>query len=132
MGCWHEQALIDAPLEEVWELVGDPRRYPEWVGSEVFEVTGLPTVEEGAKYEQVSHGVVGKARTIFEIDKLEDLREIRLRCTESGWYSDWKLTEADGSTFADVEIGMDPISTPFKALDRVAGKRWYRRVAQAS
>jgi uncharacterized protein YndB with AHSA1/START domain len=27
----HEQALIDAPVASVWELVGDPRRYPEWL-----------------------------------------------------------------------------------------------------
>ncbi|MEA2473498.1 MAG: hypothetical protein QOE06_1413, partial [Thermoleophilaceae bacterium] len=56
MGCWHEQALIDAPVEAVWNLVGDPRRYPEWVGREVVEVTGLPTVQQGASYEQVTRG----------------------------------------------------------------------------
>lgn len=132
MGCWHEQALIDAPVEDVWRLVGDPRRYPEWVGSEVAEVTGLPTVEKGAKYEQVSRSPLGKSRTIFEIDELDDLHEIRLRCTKSGWYSSWKLTEAGGSTFADVEIGMDPIAAPYRAIDKVTGKRWYRRVANAS
>jgi uncharacterized protein YndB with AHSA1/START domain len=132
VGCWHEQALIDAPVSEVWELVGDPRRYPEWVGGEVIEVTGLPTVEQGAKFEQVSRSPFGKSRTIFEIDQLDDLHEIRLRCTSSGWYSKWKLTEADGATFADVEIGMEPVATPYKAIDKVTGKRWYRRVAKAS
>jgi uncharacterized protein YndB with AHSA1/START domain len=27
----HEQALLDAPVPEVWALVGDPSRYPEWL-----------------------------------------------------------------------------------------------------
>lgn len=133
MGSWREQTLIDAPVEEVWSLVGDPRRYPEWVGEEVIEVTGLPTVEEGAEYEQVTRGPLReKGRTRFTIEALEDLHEITLRCNSSGWYSHWNLTEADGCTFADLEIGMDPISQPYRAIDAVAGKRWYRRVAKAS
>ena len=133
MGCWREQTQFDAPVPDVWELVGDPRRYPEWVGEEFVEVTGLPTVEKGARYEQEGRGPLGeKARTIFEIEELDDLHEIRLRCTTSGWYSSWKLTEAGGGTFADIEIGMDPKHAGYKAVDVVAGKRWYRRVARAS
>lgn len=132
MGPWREQALIEAPVEEVWELVGDPRRYPEWVGSEVLEVTGLPTVEKGAEYEQVTRGPLREAtRTTFEIDELEDMHQIRMRCTQSGWYSRWKLTEAAGGTFTDLEIGMEPTSRGYKAMDAV-GKRWYRRVARRS
>jgi uncharacterized protein YndB with AHSA1/START domain len=132
VSCWHEQALIEAPVEQVWELVGDPRRYPEWVGEEVVSVTGLPTVVEGARYEQVTRSPLGKSETTFEIEQLEDLHEIKLRCTASGWYSHWKLTEAGGGTFADLEIGMEPYNLGYKALDRTTGKRWYRRVAKHS
>ena len=28
MAAWRQQALIDAPLEVVWSLVGDPRSFP--------------------------------------------------------------------------------------------------------
>jgi uncharacterized protein YndB with AHSA1/START domain len=132
MGCWREQALIDAPIEEVWDLVGDPRRYPEMVGDEVLEVTGLPTIEKGAEFEQVTRSPFGKAKTTFEIDELEDLHRIRMRCLESGWYSRWNLTEADGGTFADVEIGMEPTKPGYRAMDTALGKRWYRRVARKS
>jgi uncharacterized protein YndB with AHSA1/START domain len=133
VGCWREQTLIDAPLEDVWELVGDPRRYPEWAEGFV-EVTGLPEVRQGAQYEGVTRGPVKsmKGRTTFEIDALDDLHEIRMRCTQSGWYSRWVLTEAEGATFADVEVGMEPISSAYSAMDKVTGKRWYRRVAQGS
>jgi uncharacterized protein YndB with AHSA1/START domain len=30
MSGWRRQAVIDAPIEVVWELVGDPNRHPEW------------------------------------------------------------------------------------------------------
>jgi uncharacterized protein YndB with AHSA1/START domain len=133
VGCWKEQALFDAPLSVVWDLVGDPRQYPKWVGEEFVEVTGLPTVEKGARYEQTGRGPLGeKSRTVFEIDELEELHQIRMRCTASGWYSRWVLTEADGGTFADIEIGMEPTHAGYRAVDAVTGKRWYRRVAQAS
>jgi uncharacterized protein YndB with AHSA1/START domain len=130
MSSWHEQALIEAPIEEVWSLVGDPRRYPEWVGEEIVEVTGLPTVEKGAEFEQVTQSPAGPQRTVFTIETLDDLHEISLRCKESGWFSRWKLTEAGGSTFADIEIGMDPTSDQYREVDAVHGKRWYRRVAK--
>jgi uncharacterized protein YndB with AHSA1/START domain len=131
VGCWREQVLIDAPLRDVWALVGDPRRYPEYA-PDFVEVTGLASVEEGASYETVTRGPLKeKTRTTFEIDALDELHEIRLRCTQSGWYSRWVLTEAGGGTFADVEVGMDPTSKAYSAVDTLAGKRWYRRVARA-
>ena len=125
--------MIDAPVDEVWELVRDPSRYPEWVGGEVLEVTGPPTIEEGARFEQKTRSPLGTFPTTFEIAELaDDVHHVRMRCTASGWYSEWDLTEAGGNTFADVEIGMEPIHVGYKALDTVAGKRWYRRVAKAS
>ncbi len=133
MGAWHEQTMIDAPLADVWELVGDPRRYPEWVGEEVVEVTGLPVVEKGATFEHLGRGPFGaQQRTTFEIAELEELHHIRMRCTRSGWYSSWRLTEAGGGTFADLEIGMDPTALGYRAVDAMAGKRWYRRMAHRS
>lgn len=131
MGSWREQALIEAPVQAVWDLVGDPRRYPEWVSEDWIEVTGLPTVEKGARFEQVTRVPYGDPqRTTFEIEELDELHEIRLRCTESGWYSRFVLTEAGGATFADVEIGMDPTTPEAAEIDASEGKRWYRKVAQ--
>lgn len=133
MGCWREQTLFDAPLPAVWDLVGDPRQYPNWISEEVIEVTGLPTVEKGARYKQTGRGPLReKSSTTFEIAELDELHQICLRCTASGWYSKWVLTEADGGTFADIEIGMDPVHVGYKAVDVMTGKRWYRRMAQAS
>jgi hypothetical protein len=126
---WRQQALIEAPVEAVWELVGDPNRYPEWAG-DVLEVTGLPTVEPQATYQQMTRTPLGKATTTYVVDELEELHEIRLRCLHSGFYSRWLLTPARGDTFADVEVGMDPSALHFRAINRLLGKRWYRGVVE--
>ena len=47
-----EDAVLDAPVSTVWELVGDPRRYPEWF-PRVFEIQGQ-RFEEGVSFVQVS------------------------------------------------------------------------------
>jgi hypothetical protein len=41
-------SLIDAPVSAVWELVGEPSPYPEWL-PRVFEVQGA-RLEEGAEF----------------------------------------------------------------------------------
>ena len=115
----------------MWDLVGNPARYPEWAG-EVIEVTGLATLEEGATYEQETRTPMGNSTTTFVVDDLSELREIKLRCLASGYYSHWLLTEARGETFAEVEIGMDPKHIGYKAYDTLLGRRWYRRLVDDS
>ena len=125
MSSWKQQSLIEAPVGDVWQLVGDPRRYPEWAEN-VLEVTGLAEVAEGARFEQLGKTPLGKARSEFEVEQLDSLREIKLRCQESGLYSHWLLTEAGGDTFCELEVGMDPTRTPYRVMDTLIGKRWYR------
>jgi uncharacterized protein YndB with AHSA1/START domain len=131
VSCARRQALIEAPIDAVWRLVGDPARYPEWAGG-VLEVTGLATLEPGATFSQTTRGPLGKVETTFVIEDLQDLHEIRLRCVESGLYSRWLLTEARDATFADVEIGMEPTSLANRAADATIGRGWYRRISEES
>jgi hypothetical protein len=49
-----------------------------------------------------------------------------MHCTASGTFAHWRLTDAQGGTFVDVEMGMDPISIPNRVFDRVVGKRYFR------
>ena len=58
------------------------------------------------------------------------MREISVRCTVSGWYLHWLLTEAGTDTFAEFEVGMDPTNLGYRAVDSTVGKRWYRRTAE--
>ena len=133
MSSWRQQALIEAPVEEVWEYVADPAKYPLYA-SGVIDVTGVPQeIEQGTNFQQLMKNPIGRAsETTFVVDELDDLREIKMRCTVSGYYSRWLLTKAQENTFVDLEIGMEPTGVPARAFDSTVGKRWYRRLADDS
>jgi uncharacterized protein YndB with AHSA1/START domain len=119
------QAVIEAPVEDVWSLVGDPRRHPEWF-PRVIEVNG-ERFEEGEEYAQVTKDLVGTARTDFLIERMENMREIRFACQKTGMYAHWLLTDAQGNTFVDVEMGMQPKKTGDRVFDAVLGRLYFRR-----
>jgi uncharacterized protein YndB with AHSA1/START domain len=122
----HEQALVDAPISTVWELVGNPSRYPEWL-PRVFEIQG-ERFEEGAEFVQVSQQpLVGRDEARFLIDRVDDLREIRMHCTISGMFVHWQLTEAQGGTFLSAAFGMDPLRRRDRLIDFAVGRRFFRR-----
>jgi hypothetical protein len=123
------QTLIQAPPEQVWSLVGDPNRYPEWAGFAV-EVTGLPEVIEGAEFGHTTRSpVIGTETTVFRVEQLDELHEIKLRCTRSGWYSRFLLTEAQGATFVDAEFGIEPTALQYRLLFGAIGRRHFTSVA---
>ena len=122
----HEQALIDAPVARVWELVGDPRRYEDWL-PRVLEVQG-ERFEEGAEFIQVSRQpLIGRDEVHFLIDELDELREIRMHCTSSGMFVHWQLTEAQGATFLEAAFGMEPLRRRDRVIDFTVGRRFFRR-----
>ena len=122
----HEQALIDAPVARVWELVGDPSRYPDWL-PRVFEVQG-ERFEEGAEFIQISRQpLVGRDEAQFLIDELDEFREIRMHCTISGMFAHWQLTEAQGGTFVNAVFGMDPLRRRDRVIDSTIGRPFFRR-----
>ena len=122
----HEQALIDAPVARVWELVGDPRRYPDWL-PRVVEVQG-ERFEEGVEFIQVSRQpLVGRDEAHFLIDEMDELQEIRMHCTISGMFAHWQLTEAQGGTFVNAVFGMDPLRRRDRVIDFAVGRRFLRR-----
>jgi len=125
MSVTHSQALIEAPPDRVWELVGNPRRHPEW-WPRIVEVRGQK-FDEGSNFAQVTKDPGGSIETTMAIDRLEELKAIHLRCTNTGTYSRWVLTEAQGNTFVDVEFGMDPIGVKYKIFDGALGKLYFRR-----
>ena len=68
----------------------------------------------------------------MKVERLEDLREIHMRCTTTGTYSRWLLTEAQGNTFVDVEFGMDPDGSGIGSSTRPSGKLYFRRWLEQS
>jgi hypothetical protein len=129
MASYRQQALIDAPVQDVWGQVGNPNTYPSWAG-DVVEVTGLRDVEEGARFKQKTKTPLGTNETEFVVEQLDEMREIQVRCLVSGYYLRWLLTEAGDDTFAEVEVGMDPKHFAYRAMDVTVGRRWYRNIVE--
>jgi Polyketide cyclase / dehydrase and lipid transport len=126
MSAYRQQAHIDAPLEAVWGLVGTPSRYPEW-WPRVIEVRG-ERFEEGDEYAQVTKDPVGgKSESNFLLERRHDLREIRMSCQLTGMYADWLLTAAQGGTFVEVEMGVQPRRLGDRLIDGIIGRTYFRR-----
>ena len=130
---WQQQALIPAPVERIWELLENPARYPEWAADAV-STTGFPTeVEKGSTFEQTGPGPFGRPMTTtYKVEELDDLREIKLRCQRTGYYSHWRLTEAQGQTFADLELGVEPIGLFGRVIGVALTKNEMRKMADQS
>jgi Polyketide cyclase / dehydrase and lipid transport len=126
MSAHREQAHLDAPLEVVWDLVGSPKRYPEW-WPRVIEVRG-ERFEEGDEYTQVTKDPIGsKSETSFLLEKRDNLRQIRMSCELTGMYADWVLTSAQGGTFVEVEMGIEAKRVADRVFDRAMGRAYFRR-----
>jgi len=98
----------------------------------VVEVDGLGEVVEEAEFVQTPRSIGGEIETTMRIEELEDMRQIHLRCMDTGTFANWRLTEAQGSTFAELELGMIPASTSMRAFDLVRGRRYFRRWSEAA
>jgi hypothetical protein len=61
------------------------------------------------------------------VERLVGCQELLLRCLDTGTYTRWLLTDAQGGTFIDAEFGLDPKTARTRVFDMVAGKRYFRR-----
>jgi hypothetical protein len=125
-----QHAHLEAPLEIVWGLVGTPSRFPEW-WPRVIEVRG-ERFEQGDEYAQVTTNPMGRIETSFLVEQRDDLREIRMRCQLTGTYADWMLTPAQGGTFVELEMGMQPRRLGDRVFDLARGKAYFRQWADES
>src|SRR5919197_997687 len=123
MSSYREQAYIEAPVDVVWELLGDPDHHPEWWPRIVeAECEG---VSESCRYRQVVEGPFGAYEEEAMIERLEDCRMVHIRCLESNTFLRWALTETRDGTFVDAEFGCEPEKLGVKVFDVVAGKRYF-------
>jgi len=110
MPSWRQQALIEAPVGDVWEILSDPGRGPDW-NSELFAVTGAPTkIERGSTFDLTARGPLGLTNTTtFRVEQLDDMHELKLKCQTTGFYAHWLLTPAQNRTFTQVQLGIEPL-----------------------
>ena len=114
---------IDAPIEEVWELVMDPHRLGEWVSIH-REVSEVPEGElaEGSRFRQEMKLKGVPLKVGWEVVEATPPRTAR-------WHGEaaagakarisYELSERDGSTVFDYENEFD---LPAGKVGKLAGK----------
>ena len=132
---YRRQAVIEAPLEDVWDVVSNPGTHPEW-WPDVVRVEVSDEVAEGDPYLRTSRrlGFLDEVDGIWVVDRLDRLKEARFRCTVSGAYVRVGLTPAAADTFVEVETGMLPPNLRWrlaKALSPLYFRRWLTAVVEA-
>ena len=119
-----QQVWINAPLGVVWDLIADVERHPEWWPRVVaVQCEGL---EEGCTYREVVQSPVGKEEMELRVDRLDDCEELAIRCLNTGTFVQFALTEAQGGTFVDGRMGMDPKGAVYRVVDSIVGQRYFR------
>jgi uncharacterized protein YndB with AHSA1/START domain len=124
-----QQTHIDAPVETVWQLVGDPNRHPDW-WPEMVEVE-CADLAEGCRYRGVIKGIIGADEHELFVERLEvgDLdgcHEVAIFCQDTGVTTRFMLTEAQGGTFVEAHFAVEPRGLGMTVWSAVAGRRFLR------
>ena len=130
MSAHRHRAHIDAPIEVVWDLVGSPPRYPEW-WPRVIEVRG-ERFEQGDEYAQVTKVPIGVKETNFIVDQRDELRALHMTCQLTGAFAEWRLTQALGGTFVELEMGINAHAVSDRIFDAVTRGMYFRRWGEQS
>jgi hypothetical protein len=119
-----QQAHIAAPVETVWDLVGDPNRHPSWWPRMVE--AECAALEQGCRYRSVVEGPFGAEEHELLIERLDGCHEISILCEGTGVTTRFLLTEAQGGTFVEGYFGIEPDSLGMKVLGALTGRRFMR------
>ena len=118
-----QQEFIEAAPEVVWELIANINRHPEW-WPRVIEVK-CEGLDAGCTYRELVQGPVGRENMNLLIEGRDELRNLRIRCLNTGTFVRFEITGAQDGTFVNSEMGMDPQSLPTRIFDAVAGRRYF-------
>jgi hypothetical protein len=125
------QTHIDAPVDLVWALLGDPNRHAEW-WPKMVEVE-CADLEQGCRYRGVVQGPFGHTEEHeLLVERLEDCREVSIFCEGTGVYTSFSLVDAGGGTFVEGRFGAQPQSIGMRVFGAVAGRRYLRSWLQQS
>jgi Polyketide cyclase / dehydrase and lipid transport len=115
------QVMVDAPVQRVWDLIGNVNRHPEWWPR--VEAVQCDLLDVGCTYRQVTKTPGKTIETPMSIESLEDCQSLRVRCVDTGMYAEFLLAEAQSGTFVDAELSTEP-QGPSKLVGGYFVRRW--------
>ena len=98
MPSFHDMATSQAPPEDVWKLLYDPSRFPEWWA-------GVGTVEVGgeSQYTMYPDGYPDFPMAQL-LDTQRDSQRVTVSCLVSDLRFEWRLEPAGSGTRITVEV----------------------------
>lgn len=118
MPSFHDTAISAAPPEEVWKLLYDPTRFPDWWA-------GIATVdvEDEGTYTMYPEGYPDFPMAQL-LDSQRDQQRVTVSCLVSDLRFEWRLEQAGEGTLITVDVEI-----PDSEAGRLAGQR---EIIQAS
>ncbi len=112
MPSFNDTATSPAPPEEVWKLLYDPARFPEWWA-------GIGTVELGDEGEYTMYPDGYPEFPMAQLlDTQRDKQRVTVSCLVSDLRFEWRLEPAGGGTRITVEVEI-----PDSEAHRLDGQR---------
>lgn len=98
MPSFHDSATTTAPAEEVWKLLYDPGRFPDWWA-------GIGTVEQQSddQYTMYPDGYPDFPMAQL-LETKRDQQRVTVSCLVSDLHFEWRLEPADDGTRITVDV----------------------------
>jgi uncharacterized protein YndB with AHSA1/START domain len=127
MPWFEDSAVSQAPPEEVWKLLYDPSRFPEWWA-------GMETVETGGPAGGFTYYPEGRPDLPLPqlLDAARDDRRIVVSCLTTDLRLDWRLEPASGGRGTLIRVVVDAPESETEMLEgqRTSVSRSLARLAE--
>jgi uncharacterized protein YndB with AHSA1/START domain len=126
MPSFHDRAASEAPPEEVWKLLYDPARFPDWW-------TGIGTVEvqDQGKYTMYPDGYPDFPMSQL-LDTQRDQQRVTVSCLVSDLRFEWRLEPAGDGTLISVDVEIPDTEAHRLANQREIIQTSLQRLAQVA
>jgi uncharacterized protein YndB with AHSA1/START domain len=131
MARFEDSTVSDAPPEEVWKLLYDPSRFPEWwAGMESVE-TGAPDEAGRRPFAYHPEGAPDVARPQI-LDTARDQGRVVISCLVTDLRVEWRLEPAAGERGTLITVRVDIPERETELLDTQPGviRRSLARLAE--
>ena len=96
---FEDRAVVQAPLEEVWKLIVDPTRYPEWWAG----IARIDGVAPGGDGFNLYHPDEPERPWPQRVEQRSDGR-VTISCLTSAIRYEWRLQPDAGATQVEIEV----------------------------
>lgn len=115
MGTFVCSVTIDRPVEEVFAVLTDPTRSPEWSKHSIrgeLLTDGPPRVGSRRRTVVKGFGGIGTMESVFEVTEIDPLRAVALKQVSATWggtgATRYTFTPVDGGTRVDWAWELNP------------------------